>query len=216
LPRPVRTPVVLLTGFEPFGGDTRNPSWLAVQALHGREIAGHRVVAACLPTAFGQSLTSLRALLQAHRPVLALSVGLAGGRTALSLERVAINVDDARIPDNLGAQPVDSPVVADGPAAYFSSLPIKAMLQALQHAGVPAEVSQTAGTFVCNHVFYGLMHALATQPELRDARGGFMHVPASGPDGLPLDDLVRGLQVAVRAALQHATDVRGVAAGALS
>nr|HPK34063.1 pyroglutamyl-peptidase I [Ottowia sp.] len=118
---------VLLTGFEPFGGDALNPSWLAAQALHGRRIAGHQVVAAQLPTVFGASLERLDALLHQHRPVLVVCLGLAAGRAALSLERVAINVQDARMPDNAGAEPVDAPVVPGGPAAYFSTLPIKAM-----------------------------------------------------------------------------------------
>ena len=152
-PRPSRPATVLLTGFDPFGGDALNPSWEIARALHRRQIAGHRVLAAQLPTVFGASLARLDELLAAHRPALVICLGLAAGRAALSLERVAINVDDARIPDNAGAQPVDTPVVAGAPAAYFSTLPIKAMRQAMLAAGVPAEVSQTAGTFVCNHVF---------------------------------------------------------------
>ena len=118
---------------------------------------------------------------------------------------IGINVDDARIPDNAGRQPIDAPVVPGGPAAYFATLPIKAMLRAVQRAGVPCEVSQTAGTFVCNHVFYGLMRTLATVPELRHTRGGFVHVPWLPEQGTPnmaLDDIVRGLRVAVRSALQ--------------
>ena len=201
--RPTR-PRVLLTGFDAFGGDAINPSWLAVRALHGRQIAGHTVVAAQLPTVFGEALRELHGLLVKHRPALVICVGQAGGRSALSLERVAINVDDAPIPDNAGAQPIDAPVAPGAPAAYFSTLPIKAMLAALQREGLPAEVSQTAGTFVCNHVFYGLMHTIAANPELRHTRGGFVHVPWLPEQGTPnmaLDDVVRGLRVAVRAAL---------------
>ena len=210
---------VLLTGFEPFGGDALNPSWLAAQALHGRRIAGHQVVAAQLPTVFGASLERLDALLHQHRPVLVVCLGLAAGRAALSLERVAINVQDARMPDNAGAEPVDAPVVPGGPAAYFSTLPIKAMRAAAQAAGVSAEVSQTAGTFVCNHVFYGLMHRLATEPALAGARGGFVHVPLlpeQGTPGLALEDQVKGLRAAIAAALtQREGDLRQ-AAGAIS
>lgn len=213
LPAPVAKPVgsrrILLTGFEPFGGEAVNPSWLAAQALHGRQIAGHRIVAAQLPTAFGTSVEALRALLARHAPALVVCTGQAGGRAALSLERVAINIDDARIPDNRQARPVDVPVRAGGPAAYFSTLPIKAMMLAVQAQGVPAEVSQTAGTFVCNHVFYGLMDALATDPSLRGVRGGFIHVPwlpAQGTPSLPLDDLVRGLEAALRSALSTQAD----------
>ncbi len=213
-----RVPTVLLTGFDPFGGDAINPSWQAVQALHGRRVAGHRVVAAQLPTVFDWSLQTLDALLEQHRPVLAICTGQAGGRTAISLERVAINVNDARIADNALAQPVDTPVVAAGPAAYFSTLPIKAMLAALERDGIRCEVSQTAGTFVCNHVFYGLMHTLATRPEFEGVRGGLVHVPwlpEQGQPSMPLGDIVRGLQVAIRCALTTGADIRKQA-GALS
>lgn len=195
---------ILLTGFDPFNGARINPSWQAVQALHNRQIGGRRVVAAQLPTVFGDSLRVLDTLLDQLRPELVICVGQAGGRSALSLERVAINVDDAPIPDNAGRQPVDHPVAPGAPVAYFSSLPIKAALAALQREGLPAEVSQTAGTFVCNHVFYGLMHRLATHPGLRHARGGFVHVPwlpEQGSPSLPLADVVSGLRTVVRAAL---------------
>ncbi len=208
---------MLLTGFDPFGGDAVNPSWLAVKALHGRRILGHRLVAAQLPTVFGDSLAALKALLREHKPALVICVGQAGGRSALSMERVAINVDDARIPDNAARQPVDLPVVPDAPAAYFSTLPIKAMHVALQHAGIPGEVSQTAGTFVCNHVFFGLMHLLATHRGMRKVRGGFVHVPwlpEQGTPSLPLDVITEGLTVAVRAALRQASGDLASGAGA--
>ena len=208
---------VLITGFDAFGGDAINPSWLAVKTLHGRQILKHTVVAAQLPTVFDQSLMALRALLKQHQPALTICVGQAGGRSAMSLERVAININDARIADNAGAQPVDTPVVPGAPAAYFSSLPIKAMLLALQRAGVAAEVSQTAGTFVCNHVFYGLMHALATQRGLKRSRAGFIHVPwleQQGTPSMPLADITRGLKLAVRTALATPNDTL-VGAGSL-
>lgn len=204
--RGLSAPTVLLTGFDAFGGADVNPSWLAAQALHGRQIAGHRVVAARLPTVFEDSLHELHALLAAHGPALVLCVGLAGGRAALSLERVAININDASLADNRGAQPVDTPVVPQGPTAYFSSLPLKAMLLALRRHGLPAELSQTAGTFVCNHVFYGLMHALATQPALQGTRGGFVHAPELPV--LPLPDLVGGLHLMLETALTTGTDAR--------
>jgi pyroglutamyl-peptidase len=210
-------PVVLVTGFDAFGGDTLNPSWLIAQALHGRRVAGHKVVAAQLPTVFGDSLDELRGLLRVHRPSLVLCLGQAGGRGALSLERVAINVNDARIADNAQAQPVDTPVVPGGPAAYFTRLPVKAMLQALQRAGIAAEVSQTAGTFVCNHVFYGLMHELATRRGFKAVRGGFVHVPWLPDQGAPamaLDDMVRGVALALRCALGTRADI-AQGAGAL-
>ena len=213
-----RFPTVLVTGFDPFGGDKINPSWEAAHALDGRRIAGHHIVAAQLPTLFDQSLQVLLSLLAAHLPVLAICIGQAGGRAALSLERVAINVNDARIPDNAGAQPVDTPVVRAGTAAYFSSLPIKAMLAALEGAGIRAEVSQTAGTFVCNHVFYGLMHELATQPALAGVRGGLIHVPwlpEQGQPSMPLDEMVGGLEIAICCALTTGADIRKQA-GALN
>ncbi|MFT4194174.1 pyroglutamyl-peptidase I [Ottowia sp.] len=215
-PRPARPATVLLTGFDAFGGDPVNPSWEIARALNRRRIAGHRVQAAQLPTVFGAALARLDELLAEHRPalVVGLGLGLAAGRTALSLERVAINVNDACIADNAGAQPIDVPVVAGAPAAYFSTLPIKAMRQAISAAGVPAEVSQTAGTFVCNHVFYGLMHRLATVRRLAGARGGFIHVPLlpdQGEPSLPLELMVEGLRVGLRTALTTTQDVRAEA-----
>jgi pyroglutamyl-peptidase len=214
---PRKPPTVLVTGFDPFGGSPVNPSWDAVHALHGRLIAGHRVVGGEIPTVFGRSLQRLAALLEERQPVLVICTGQAGGRGHISLERVAINVNDARIPDNAGSQPIDVPIVADGPAAYFTSLPIKAMLQALLDAGVRAEVSQTAGTFVCNQTFYGLMHLLA-QPRWRGTRGGLVHVPYLPEQGMPcmrLDELVRGLEIAITTALSTRQDIRKEA-GALN
>lgn len=213
-----RQPTVLLTGFAPFGGETSNPSWEAVQALAGKSVRGHRIVARCLPCVFGASLRELRAAIRETRPALVLCVGQAGGRAQLSLERIAINIDDARIPDNDGARPIDEPVVAGGPAAYFSDLPIKAMLVALRAAGIPAEVSQTAGTYVCNHVFYGLMHALRRSPGVR---GGFVHIPYSpaqaalhpGAPSLAIEVVSAGLRIALATALGTVAD-RKIAAGA--
>ena len=208
-------PTVLLTGFAPFEGATTNPSWQAVRALRNRRIAGHRIVARELPTEFGASLKVLRAAIRDTKPRLVLCVGLATGRERISLERVAINVDDACIPDNAGAQPVDVAVVEDGPAAYFATLPLKAMLVALREAGIPAEVSQSAGTFVCNHVFYGLMHALRRRPAVR---AGFIHVPypaaeTSADTGLTLQRVAEALRIAISTALTTRHDPR-VAAGA--
>jgi pyroglutamyl-peptidase len=218
VPADMQTPCVLVTGFDPFGGHAVNPSWQAVQQLHGTTIAGHRVVGAQLPTVFGASLQALRELLRQHRPTLVIATGQAGGRAALSLERVAINVNDARIPDNAGAQPVDAPVVPQGPAAYFTSLPIKAMLAALLAEGINAEVSQTAGTFVCNQVFYGLMHELAVDPQWSGVRGGMIHVPWLPEQGQPsmrLAEIAQGLRIAIATALARSSDIR-LQAGALN
>lgn len=215
--RPGALPRVLLTGFDAFGGSAINPSEQAVRALHGQRIAGHRVVAAGLPTVFGDALGVLHTLLRTHRPALVVCLGQAGGRAALSLERVAINLDDAPIPDNAGAQPVDAPVVPGAPAAYFSTLPVRAMHDAVLAEGLAAEVSQTAGTFVCNHVFFGLMHFLATRRGFRTVRGGFIHLPwlpGQGQPSMPLADMVRGLRVALKCALTTPHNTRS-GAGAL-
>ena len=165
---------VLMTGFAPFGGESVNPSWQAVSLVSARR---DDVAAVELPCEFETSLPTLRRALSEHRPALVICAGQAGGRAEVTPERVAINLIDARIPDNAGARPVDAPVVADGPAAYFTTLPVKACVAAIRAAGVPASVSHTAGTYVCNQVFYGLMHLLAT--EFPGVRGGFVHVPFS-------------------------------------
>ena len=206
---------VLLTGFDAFGGAAVNPSWLAVQALDGRSVAGHKIIAAQLPTAFAAANVELSRLLRAYKPALVICVGQAGGRDSISIERVAINIQDAGIADNAGHQPLDVPVVDGGPAAYFSTLPIKAMLQSLQEAGIRAEISQTAGTFVCNHVFYALMHALASSRRANKPRGGFVHVPFLPVQGAPnmgLETMVAGLHCAIESALT--TELGDLAYGA--
>ena len=207
---------MLLTGFSPFGGDDTNSSWEAVQALDGELIAGHGVVAAQLPTVFNTSLEQLMDLVREHHPALVICVGQANGRRAISLERVAINVADARIADNAGAQPIDKPVVSGGQPAYFTSLPIKAILRDLTKAGLAAEVSQTAGTFVCNHVFYGLMHDLHRRRALVSVRGGFIHLPALSKNdtaSMGLDEMRAGLRIAIESALTTPQDVK-IGAGA--
>jgi len=205
---------ILLTGFAPFAGEVVNPSWQAVRALDGERIESHRIVTLELPTEFQASLRVLRKALRETQPLVAIAVGLAGGRKGISLERVAINVDDARIPDNVGAQPIDQPIVRGGPAAYFSTLPIKTTLAALQKAGIDAQVSQTAGTYVCNHVFYALMHA-ARRSKMR---AGFVHVPflpeqaqRHATHGMPLNQIVEGLRIVARAAVSVRADARASA-----
>ncbi|WDU63946.1 pyroglutamyl-peptidase I [Pseudomonas poae] len=202
---------LLLTGFEPFDQDAINPSWEAVSRLDGLQLgADVQIVARRLPCAFATAGKCLTQLIDEWQPAMVIAVGLGPGRSTISVERVAINVNDARIPDNLGEQPIDTPVVVDGPAAYFTTLPIKAMVKAVRDAGGAASVSQTAGTFVCNQVFYLLQHALAATT----VRSGFIHVPllpeqavVSGQPSMPLDTLVEGLQVAVLTAWQTAVDV---------
>ncbi len=212
-------PRILLTGFDPFGGESINPSWEAVRALHGKRIGGHLVVARQLPTEFAASLRLLKAAERDVRPAILLGVGQAGGRQQLSLERVAINVQDARIPDNAGAQPIDEPVIAGGPAAYFSTLPIKAMLAALHAAGLPAEISQSAGTYVCNHIAYAMLHLASKR---RGVRAGFIHIPylpaqaarLRGAASMAQAEVARGLTIALRTATTTTTD-RKLGAGTI-
>lgn len=175
-------------------------------------IGGATVAARLMPCVFGVALTELRLALEQTRPMLVLALGQAAGRSELSLERVAINLDDARIPDNAGAQPIDEPVLAGAPAAYFTSLPIKAMVAGLRVAGLPASVSQTAATFVCNHLFYGLQHQL----QGRGVRSGFMHIPllpehasqTPGQASMALPVMLAGVRLALQLALQNPLDLR--------
>ncbi len=201
---------ILILGFEPFAGDSVNPSQEIARALDGRVVAGRRIIAGVLPCVFGESIAELRRLLRATRPELVISLGLAGGRSEITPERIAINVDDARIPDNAGRQPVDVPIVTGGPAAYWSTLPIKAIVAALRRKKIPAAVSQTAGTFVCNHVFYAHRHELRRR---RSGRGGFIHVPAlpgqsKGHPSLPLATMITAIELAVKTALSTRRDLR--------
>ena len=189
----------LVTGFEPFGGDSINAAREAVLGLPPR-IGEIEIATAILPTSYARSLAALEEAIRQARPRIVLCVGQAGDRAALNVERVAINVQDARLPDNDGAQPLDVPVEPGGPPACFATLPIRLALAALQAAGIAAELSNSAGTFVCNHVFYGLMR-LATRKRNRFA-AGFLHVPhlpSQAPDGgggsMSLGDIVRGIEV---------------------
>ena len=209
---------ILLTGFEPFGGESINPSWEAVRALEGKIMSdGSAVAVAKLPCAFVSSLDVLEQHIRKLKPHIVVCVGQAGGRAEMSIERVAINVDDARIPDNAGAQPIDVPIRTDGPAAYFSTLPIKAIVAALSEKGIPATVSQTAGTFVCNHVFYGLMQVAAQAPAIK--RAGFVHIPFlpeqaihhPNAPSMSLEVMVAGLEQVIESTLTVKTDL--VAAG---
>ena len=202
---------VLLTGFEPFDQDTINPSWEAVRLLDGVLLSDDvRIVARLLPCAFAEAPARLTEFLAQLAPEMVIAVGLVSGRADLSVERVAINLNDARIPDNQGLQPIDTPVVAQGPAAYFSTLPIKAMVRAIKAAGIDASVSHTAGTFVCNQVFYSLQHALAGS----GVRSGFIHIPTlpqlaqeSGVPSMALETVVQGLRIALISALNTEQDV---------
>lgn len=196
---------VLLTGFEPFGGDAANPSGEAVHRVAARWNGPETLITAILPVAFGGAARRLRDLLALHAPDVVIAAGLAGGRAAIGIERVAVNLIDARIPDNDGAQPVDAPSIEGAPAAAFATLPVKAIAKAICDVGIPAEVSYSAGTFVCNHVFFTVLDAVSPR-----TRAGFVHVPwsaedAPGPDAstLHLSDIVRALEIAIRTALDE-------------
>lgn len=205
----------LVTGFDPFGGDEVNPSALAVGRLRKR-IGGLAIHTAELPTSYARSAGILRAAIDKARPDIVLCVGQAGGRSELCLERVAINVQDARIRDNDGKQPIDKPVVADGPAAHFATLPIKACVAAMRKAGLPAAVSNTAGTFVCNHIFYALMDIAASHPI--PMRGGFLHIPyvpeqatqLGGAPSMSVDDIVRGIEIVLEVSAARTSDLHTV------
>jgi pyroglutamyl-peptidase len=200
---------ILLTGFEPFNKASINPSWEAVKALKGWRGDGFAVEVRQLPCVFGLANRVMAGLLEELKPDVVIATGQAGGRPELSVERVAINVDDASIFDNEGQQPVDAPVVEGGPAAYFSTLPIKAVVRAMRERGLKAGVSQTAGTFVCNHVFYGLLNETAGS----SVRAGFIHVPylpgqaEEGVPCMPLEDIIEGLRAAVEASVMVEDDL---------
>ncbi len=202
---------ILLTGFEPFDGATVNPSAEIVRRLHGRKSGGNPIAGVVLPCRFREATAVLDREIRRLDPALVICLGQAGGRAEITPERIAINVDDARIPDNAGRQPVDRPIVQRGPAAYWSKLPIKAIVTALRARDIPAAVSQTAGTFVCNHVFYGLMHALRRR---RGVRGGFVHLPwlpeqaGAGQPSLPLDVMLRAVEEMLRVTLRRKRDLR--------
>jgi len=213
---------ILVTGFEPFGGEPSNPSEAAVRRLAELGVPGAALRTLILPTCFDGALERAVAAVRAAEAEIVLGVGLAGGRAGLSLERVAVNLDDARLPDNDGAQPIDRPVVEGGPAAYFTRLPVKRMAAAIRAAGLEASLSNSAGSFVCNHLFYGLCHLAETS--LPSLRAGFVHIPwspeqAAGKNAPSLDPgaAARGLQAAL-AALAAGSDVAdpAIAEGALA
>lgn len=212
--------VVLVTGFEPFGGEKVNPSWDICKQL-GAEIAGMRVETCRVPCEFHRSIEVVAEAIERHHPLLVICLGQAGGRTRLGVERVAINVDDARIPDTRGAQPVDAMIAANGPPAYFASVPIKAMAAAMRAAGAPTEVSNSAGTYVCNHLMYGVLHYLAASGHR--ARAGFIHVPYSEEQALDRREepcmavatMVQGVRAAIAAAREYRHDIK-IAEGTLA
>lgn len=206
---------ILLTAFEPFGGDTVNPAQVAVRMVPD-EVAGAQIVKIDVPVVVGKSIEAVRRAMEKEQPDAVLCIGQAGGRIGLTPERVAINIDDARIPDNEGNQPIDQPIYADGAPAYFSSLPVKAMVAAIREAGVPASLSNSAGTFVCNHLMYGVLYHIAKSwPNMR---GGFMHVPflheqvMNRPNtaSLSSQDIVIGIRAALEAIVSNEKDAAHV------
>lgn len=219
---------ILVTAFEPFGGERVNAALEAVRLLPD-ELDGARLERVILPTAFGASVEAAAAAIERLGPHLVVGVGQASGRAEISVERVALNLDDARIPDNLGAQPIDEPTVAGGPVARLATVPVKAMVEAIRAEGIAAELSHTAGTFVCNHLMYGVLHHLATTGR-EGVRAGFIHVPATpeqaqsleeapaqapggeavraAPPTMPSATTARALVAALSAAARHQVDVR--------
>lgn len=200
---------VLMTAFEPFGGERVNPSQLAVERLVGAGMPAVDLRSAYLPVVYYDARDALRAAIEEHAPDLVVCVGQAGGRYGITPEKIAVNRNDTALPDNAGQAPVDEPIVADGPAGYFTGLPVAEIVAGLRAASIPSEVSWTAGAYVCNHVFYSLMHLIAT--ERPQVQGGFVHVPyaheqvLSRPDPQPslaLDTIVAGLRIAVETTLR--------------
>ena len=188
---------LLITGFDPFGGQNINPSWEAVKRLP-EKIGEYTVWKLQIPTVFGLAAQTVLEKAKEVCPDVIISVGQAGSRGAVTPERVGINIRDARIPDNQGNQPEDVPVVSDGPTAWFSTLPVKAMVESIKAAGLPGAVSNTAGTFVCNDVLYTLLHHY----QGTDVRCGFIHVPwlpEQGSPNMPLEDIVAALTACIRA-----------------
>lgn len=199
---------ILVTSFEPFGGERVNSSYEAVQLLPG-SIEGADIIKICLPVSFETAGPRLVSAMDTFQPEIVICVGQAGGSAEISVERVAINLQDASIPDNCGLLPKDQPVIPGGPAAYFSALPVKELFADLQASGIPVRISYSAGTFVCNTVMYTLLHRIHL--ETRTVIGGFIHVPylaeqaqpkGAGTPGMERTQIARGLEIAVRSTLK--------------
>lgn len=195
---------ILLTAFEPFGGETINPAQEAL-AVVPSEVAGTRIIKMEVPVVFGKAIETVVQAMEREKPDAVLCVGQAGGRAGITPERVAINIDDARIPDNAGNQPVDTPIFPDGAPAYFSSLPVKDMVRIIREAGLPATISNTAGTYVCNHLMYGVLYHI--DKFFPGMKGGFMHVPFMheqvmdklNTPSLSREEIARGIEAALQA-----------------
>lgn len=198
---------IIVTGFDPFGGEKINPSIECVKALP--EVEGVELIRLELPTVFKESAKRLNEVINEVKPDAVLSVGQAGGRPGITMERIAINVDDARIPDNISQQPIDETIQTKGAAAYFSTLPIKRIVKAIREAGIPVEVSNSAGTFVCNHIMYQALFA-ATKAD-KPFKAGFMHIPfipeqTTDKPSLPLEESTKALQIAIETIRDYLND----------
>lgn len=203
---------LLLTGFDPFGGEPINPAWEAVKAV-ANQIDDVEVVKVMVPTVFYKSIETVQKKMEEVQPDVVLCIGQAGGRFDLTPEFVAINLNDARIPDNEGNQPLEGAIFEDGPTAYFTSLPVKAMVQEIKKAGIPSSVSFSAGTYVCNHLMYGVLYTIEKQ--YPNVRGGFMHVPfitsqvldKKNMPSLSLSQLTQGIEAAIKAIAMYDKDI---------
>ncbi|MBE6052132.1 MAG: pyroglutamyl-peptidase I [Clostridium sp.] len=206
---------VLITGFDPFGGESINPALEAVKMLPDN-IVGAEVIKLEIPTVFRKSLEKIEDNIKIHNPDIVISVGQAGGRYDVTPERVAINIDDARIEDNEKNRPIDISIFEDGENAYFSNLPIKAMVNEVRNAGLPASVSNTAGTFVCNHVMYGILYMI--DKKYPNIKGGFIHVPyipsqvVTKPNmpSMSTENITKALELCIKAAVENNEDIKTV------
>ena len=214
-------PTILVTGFQPFGGEKINPAWEAIRVLPD-SIVGSKVIKLQIPVVFGIGADVVSTAIDHINPDIVLCVGQAGGRAKITPEFVGINYRDARIPDNDGNQPHAQRIVEDGPDAYFATLPVRAMTEAMNESGIPAALSYTAGTYVCNDVMYSMLHVLATK--YPNARGAFMHVPFATEQAtkqpvntasLPIEVMARGLEVALSVAVKHKIDVTSKSTGTI-
>ena len=204
---------LLLTAFTPFGGESINPALEAVKQVKDK-ISNLDIVKLEVPTVFNKSIQTVIEAMEKEKPDYVLCVGQAGGRVGITPERVAINIDDARIPDNEGNQPIDRTIYSDGENAYFSNLPVKAMVESIKKEGLTSSLSNSAGTYVCNHLMYGVLYHI--DKTYRGMKGGFIHVPyipdqtVDKPDkpSMPLEDIVRGLEAAIMAIADNEKDIR--------
>lgn len=206
---------ILVTGFDPFGGEPINPAIESVKRLPDN-IAGAEIIKLEIPTVRKKSLEKIEKAINEHNPDVILSIGQAGGRFDISIERIGINLDDFRIPDNEGNQIIDEPVFPDGENSYFVKLPVKAMVQNVQKNNIPASVSYTAGTFVCNHVLYGVLYLI--EKKYKGKKSGFIHIPflpqqvvdKRNTPSMELNTIVKGLTAAIEAIVKNNEDIKEV------